>query len=280
MEYLMTYGWAILIIAVVLGALFSLGVFNGTNFAPRVPAGACRVERLATQIALAGECQGGLPQYVAKFDGSTSYVAVPSSPSLSLTGSFTISAWVYVNARSINHDQVVVGKGLSSHVTSEYELFYGWGYDQYIDAANGIDQTNGWGGVTSDIGSYVNLVGVYNSTGRSEKVYYNGALEVNALAPASLTQNTNDMTIGDLAAGGSYFNGMIADVQVYNASLSPQEVNALYLEGIGGAPIDVQNIVGWWPLNGNANDYSGLDNNGQATGVSYTGSYLSSYTPP
>lgn len=29
MEYLMTYGWAILIIAVVLGALFSLGVFSG-----------------------------------------------------------------------------------------------------------------------------------------------------------------------------------------------------------------------------------------------------------
>ncbi len=31
MEYLMTYGWAILIIAVVLGALFSLGVFSGAN---------------------------------------------------------------------------------------------------------------------------------------------------------------------------------------------------------------------------------------------------------
>ncbi len=28
MEYLMTYGWAILIIAVVLGALFSLGIFS------------------------------------------------------------------------------------------------------------------------------------------------------------------------------------------------------------------------------------------------------------
>ncbi len=32
MEYLMTYGWAILILAVVLGAFYSLGVFNGTNF--------------------------------------------------------------------------------------------------------------------------------------------------------------------------------------------------------------------------------------------------------
>jgi len=31
MEYLMTYGWAILIIAVVLGALFSLGVFNSAS---------------------------------------------------------------------------------------------------------------------------------------------------------------------------------------------------------------------------------------------------------
>jgi len=32
MEYLMTYGWAILIVAVVLGVLYNLGVFNGTAF--------------------------------------------------------------------------------------------------------------------------------------------------------------------------------------------------------------------------------------------------------
>jgi len=31
MEYLMTYGWAILIIAVILSVLFSLGLFNGNN---------------------------------------------------------------------------------------------------------------------------------------------------------------------------------------------------------------------------------------------------------
>jgi len=31
MEYLMTYGWAILIIAVVLGALFAMGVFNSPS---------------------------------------------------------------------------------------------------------------------------------------------------------------------------------------------------------------------------------------------------------
>ncbi|ASI13969.1 hypothetical protein Mia14_0666 [Candidatus Mancarchaeum acidiphilum] len=32
MEYLMTYGWAILIVAIVLAALYVLGVFNGSTF--------------------------------------------------------------------------------------------------------------------------------------------------------------------------------------------------------------------------------------------------------
>ena len=74
MEYLMTYGWAILIIAVVLGALFSLGVFNGNNFAPKASPGACQVFRpngpeTTMDINLAGECQGLEPQYVANSTG-------------------------------------------------------------------------------------------------------------------------------------------------------------------------------------------------------------------
>lgn len=32
MEYLMTYGWAILIIAIVLGAMYSLGIFNSIGY--------------------------------------------------------------------------------------------------------------------------------------------------------------------------------------------------------------------------------------------------------
>ncbi len=39
MEYLMTYGWAILIIAVVLGVMFALGVFNSSNFTSTVCTG-------------------------------------------------------------------------------------------------------------------------------------------------------------------------------------------------------------------------------------------------
>ncbi|MEM4067662.1 MAG: hypothetical protein QXV17_12475 [Candidatus Micrarchaeaceae archaeon] len=74
--------------------------------------------------------------------------------------------------------------------------------------------------------------------------------------------------------------GNLLDVQIYNTSLSANEIQYLYTEGIGGAPIDLQNLVAWWPLNGNANDYSGNGNNGQATGVTYVSNWYSGYTPP
>ena len=98
MEYLMTYGWAILIIAVVLGVLFSIGFFNSANIAPKVTAGSCQVYRpegpgTTAFIALEGTCQNEQPQYVAQFSGSESSninLGANDNPS---TGSFTISFW-------------------------------------------------------------------------------------------------------------------------------------------------------------------------------------------
>ncbi len=83
---------------------------------------------------------------------------------------------------------------------------------------------------------------------------------------------THPLYIGDRVSTPD-LSGMISNVQLYNVTLSQTEITALYDEGIGGAPIDLQNLVGWWPLNGNANDYSGNENNGQATNVIYTGSW-------
>jgi hypothetical protein len=54
MEYLMTYGWAILIIAVVLGALFSLGVFGNLlgNHCVTTPGWSCISATLSTSGSL------------------------------------------------------------------------------------------------------------------------------------------------------------------------------------------------------------------------------------
>ena len=73
----------------------------------------------------------------------------------------------------------------------------------------------------------------------------------------------------------------IANVQLYNTSLSTNELQALYLEGIGGSPVNLQNLVAWYPLNGDVKDYSGNNNNGQAGSyISFNNTWLSSYTQP
>ena len=103
MEYLMTYGWAILIIAVVLGALFSLGVFNGANFAPKAPPGACQVFRpngpgSTSFINLEGVCNGELPQYIATF-ARRGNIQVTGIPGLPLGAApRTITAWFATNS--------------------------------------------------------------------------------------------------------------------------------------------------------------------------------------
>ena len=41
------------------------------------------------------------------------------------------------------------------------------------------------------------------------------------------------------------------------------------------APIDLQYLIGWWPLNGNANDSSGNDNDGVQANVTFYSTYPS-----
>ena len=75
----------------------------------------------------------------------------------------------------------------------------------------------------------------------------------------------------DSSCGGApyYFDGNIADVQIYNTSLTPAQVSQIYQEGINGGPISNAGLVGWWPLNGNATDMSGQGNSGTASSVVY-----------
>ncbi|MCL4404376.1 hypothetical protein M1583_00075, partial [Candidatus Marsarchaeota archaeon] len=73
------------------------------------------------------------------------------------------------------------------------------------------------------------------------------------------------------------FNGSIANIEIYNSTLGPQEYNELYLAGVSGMALSNSNLVGWWPLDGNTNDYSG---NGNAA-IPYDISYVSiPFTPP
>ncbi len=107
---------------------------------------------------------------------------------------------------------------------------------------------------------------------------------VNNRSPSTWTQSSVGSTTGGVIYFGNYcgysgFYGSIANVQIYNASLTADQVQYLYKEGIGGAPIYLQRLVGWWPLNGDTIDYSGNNNNGVPAGITFNGNWAGGYYP-
>jgi len=280
MEYLMTYGWAILIIAVVLGSLFQLGVFNSSSFSPRAPPGACQVFRpsgpgTTTNINLMGVCTGQLPQYVAQFNGQTSYLLGGSGVGdpLHLVGSsaITIVAWVQMSG-----GEILVENGPVIFTTSGSPLKLS--SNIYTGTWTGAANANS---IVS--GTWYQVTMTYD--GANIKGYQNGLQEALTPKTGSLAGG-GSLIIGAHSGGSSnptssWFNGFMSNVQVYNTSLTANQVQALYFQGIGGAPMKLQNLVAWWPLNGNANDYGGNNYNLQPyNGVSFTSQWTGGYTPP
>ncbi|MEM3181368.1 MAG: hypothetical protein QXY86_03245, partial [Candidatus Micrarchaeaceae archaeon] len=149
MEYLMTYGWAILIIAVVLGALFELGVFSSNTFAPKASPGACQVFRpngpyTTSFINLEGVCNGELPEYVAYFNGNG---FTKQSNLLNGIPDFTIIAWIYPTQNSYGYIYQE-GDGVCP-------LFGLYGNPLALSIWN-VHTTNNWVTSSSDISAPIN----------------------------------------------------------------------------------------------------------------------------
>lgn len=116
---------------------------------------------------------------------------------------------------------------------------------------------------------------VFVHSGNNFIWYVNGAQTNSQAIGGTVNSVTNNVLFGKRNGGSQKFNGLIANIQIYNASLSASEVRGLYVEGIGGAPALIQNLVGWWPLNGDVKDCNG--NNGVPTAVTYSGSRSGGY---
>ena len=286
MEYLMTYGWAILIIAVVLGVLYYLGVFNTSNLAPRLQPGSCHVARTSAGVENFGVC-AGLPEFVAEFNNPVNtstpqdYIDILNpGPSYFTSNAFTVSMWANVQKDNIAYPKEPI---FSMGCGSFFQVNFGYWhvpssrlFDFYVGPDNAELRTSS----PISLNEWYNIIGTYDSG--NFVMYVNGqAVNSSTGSGTSLSSDTSGTVgIGDEGGCAANFIGYISNAQIYNASLSAAEAKALYMEGIGGAPVIPQSIVGWWPLNGNAADYSGNNNNGQSVNVQYTNTWINSYSAP
>ncbi len=302
MEYLMTYGWAILVIAVVLGVLFQLGVFGDANLAPKATPGSCEVQRTVAGSSLAGMCQGELPEYVAQLSGSnelnTNNIYIQQVSGMSGSNvPFTLTGWVEIPLIDTNPNfdwmEPFVsfnyqGAGIFNYTSSPSTtvtmvLHRCTGADTCTSGVCG-GQSSYSSKITQTLGSFFGKWHFFAYSSDPPSYFFQLDNQTAAATNGNPTSWSNGVYIGGLggACGDSSMKGFIANIQLYNTTLSTAEVQALYQEGIGGAPVRPQNIVGWWPLNGNLNDYSGNSNDGQAqgVGVGYTSFWSSGYTAP
>jgi len=136
------------------------------------------------------------------------------------------------------------------------------------------------------LNKWYNIIGAYNGSylaiyvnGVMVPQYINGVEKPNKKISTSIIAPPRSI---NLTIGGSGFNGEIANLQIYSMPLRINKIADIASEGIGGAPIQ-NSSVGWWPLQGDVNDYSRYSDAGYPVGLGYTSagyvpsSYASAY---
>jgi hypothetical protein len=257
---------------VVLVSLFTLGVFDTNTFSPKAAPGSCQVYKpegpwSSSLATLTGLCNNQPPQFMAIFSPSSKSNGQVSYEAPLVPNSITVSAWV--NPSAIN----IAGQGIFGNLNSYYLSLNGAGQLTW-DLVTGSGDNSFASKNSLVAGKFEFVSATYD--GSYARTYINGVMESSSVQTGLLGSTTTPFFIGNTL---TYFSGGISNVQVYNTSFSPGDEQSLYVEGIGGPPLILRNLVGWWPLNSNMNDYSGNNVTSLTNGIGYTNVW-SGYSPP
>ena len=201
------------------------------------------------------------PSLTTGFDGVDSYVVGNANTLLSRP--LTVTAWVYdtepatVVSQNIRNE-IFNGGSILLNLQGNKLCFYEAGVNTaFLCSTTAISRSK-----------WYFLSATYNMSTNTETVYINGAVaDTLSISGTPSTESTNAISIGECEYCGSetyFFKGYISDVQEYTNALSPGAISDLYQKGISSVPLAGQSNIGWWPLNGNANDYSNHNQNGSS----------------
>jgi RHS repeat-associated protein len=225
----------------------------------------------------------GLVGQAFSFDGVNDYVEFPDSPSLSITDTLSIDAWIKPNsvgAATIlsKYDSSIHQESYVLAVTNGGTLrFYlaGTGGCRAVDTVNSVLSASVW----------THVAATFNPAGQVMKIFVNGAevpVTLDAVCNntiASIFDSTTPVRLGALIGGsgqiGAFFSGLVDEVDLYNRVLTPDEIAAIYYVGAFGkcSPLTCapspQGLVSWWAGQGNANDSIGFNNGMLVNGATF-----------
>jgi len=187
-----------------------------------------------TVVLGSGNWTGGIINGALNFDGESTQVAVPNSPSLNPVNGITVAAWV--NAGGWFSNARILEKGRSDN---QYGLLIN-GSGQLVFLLASV--TNGTS-VTSppSTGVWHHLAASYDQSVIS--LYIDGQLAAQQSASGPLPVTTDPLAIGEKPSGSPLFAfyGVIDDVRVYGSALPPAQISQLYnTDSVG------DEIANWW----------------------------------
>ena len=198
-------------------------------------------------------------------DGFVTIKPSSSLQNIERNGTFTVTAWIYYKGNTSNHMQGIFGD-LPNSFSGQGFQFVGWGSGNVLYVNNSFLAWPSGSNSHFPKDKWELVTAQYNGFDGMTNVYLNGKLFASGTLPTGLgLLQTIPYYIGDDAwQSGGYdaFNGSISNVQLYASFLTSAQISNLYSQGITSAPIGNSKLIGWWPLDGNANDYSGYNNNG------------------
>ena len=165
------------------------------------------------------------------FDGVSSYVSIPDSPSLdTFVSSITVETWIKMNQLTADWNwEGIVTKGNSS-----WRLQVTAGAQTVAFSATGVSpHADLYGSRNVYDGQWHHMAGVYDGTNMF--LYVDGTLDVSQPATGSISQNSSPLCIGQTAEStGYFFNGLIDEASIYNRALTASEIQSIYAAGAGG----------------------------------------------
>ena len=197
-------------------------------------------------------------------NGTSSYVSVPNSTSLSISGPITIEAWIKVNAINGNYQDIVCKESYGQAGTGGgYELAITNTGKVRLDLYQSHNQyTTAIGSTTVSTGVWHHVAGVFD--GSQIRVYLNGVLDGSLSTGNGPASGTSALNIGKSTYTTYYFGGLIDEVRISAAAL----YSANFTPGLGPG----SNTRALWKFNGQTtNDFSGNGNNGTLqSGATYS----------
>jgi len=172
---------------------------------------------------IAGQLGGALD-----FDGSTDYVEIPHNDSLSITEQITIAAWTNMRTNA-SGEMAIVSKGGWAANNLPYELTETPGdviFWQFYDN-EGRDTCSP---DSPAVNEWHHITATYDGT--IFKCYIDGELGEEWEYTGKMPENTLSVMIGRRSTGGTWFNGMIDEVMIFDHALNEDEIPGIMM-GLG-----------------------------------------------